>query len=283
MIKLYDKDIQISDNTTAGKLLKYVGYDKKVLEIGCASGVQSKLLRDVFRCNVTGIEINSVAAEQAKQYCDTLIVGNIESLCLHECLGDVTFDVILMADVLEHLRQPDIVLDKLKSFLTDENSYIVISVPNIVHASVVYQMMQGVFRYSEFGLLDDTHIRFFSKQGIIELLGVAGCTILEIRRVICEPLLSEIKTVISTEDDFKAMIYLLQHNAESLVYQYVIKASFNTNNSDSPISIENESDLNEMIESRNKLIYNYRVNSNKVSKFLDRFRNKFIRPKRSTK
>lgn len=265
MIKLYDKEISISDDTTAGKLLAFVGYDKTVLEIGCASGIQTKLLRDVFSCNVTGIEINDVAAEQAKQYCNNLIVGNIETLCLKECLGDSKFEVILMADVLEHLRHPDAVLQKLKSFLIDNNGYIVISIPNIVHASVVYQMTQGAFRYTDFGLLDDTHIRFFSKQGITELLNDSGYDIVEIRRVLCDPLLTEIKVDINSRDDFSVMNYIIKNNKESLVYQYVIKACVKSNSASGNISIDNRQDLDEMTHLADALVRQYSKKSSRVS------------------
>jgi 2-polyprenyl-3-methyl-5-hydroxy-6-metoxy-1,4-benzoquinol methylase len=277
MNKLYNKGISISDDTTAGKLLAFVGHDKKVLEIGCASGIQSKILRDVFRCNVVGIEINPIAAEQAKHYCDQLIVGDIESMGLRERLGDKKFDVILMADVLEHLKRPDIILDKLKTFLNDESSYIVISVPNIVHASVVYQMMQGIFNYSDFGLLDDTHIRFFSKYGITELLNKTGFDVIELRRVLCDPTQSEIKIDINSIDDYNIMTYLLSQNQESLVYQYVIKAKVSSTTINKTITIENNRDLNEMLSLKNQLLHKYSRTPNKSGKIFNLLRNKFMK------
>ncbi len=261
MSKKYEKKIHITDNTTAGKLLNFVGYDKSVLEIGCASGVQSKQLRDVFRCKITGVEIDAVAAEQSKQYCDSLIVGDIENICLTECLGDATFDVILMADVLEHLQQPGAVLQKLKPFLTDKKSYVVISIPNIVHASVVYQMMQGVFRYSDFGLLDDTHIRFFTKQGIMELLDTSGFNIIELRRVLCDPLQTEIQVTINSPEDYRAMEYLLQHNPESLVYQYVIKASIRCDSDYRTATIDNVGDFEQMLNFNDCLMRKFSMKS----------------------
>ena len=82
------------------KLLALVGENKAVLEVGCALGYQTRAMRELQHCRITGIEIDAEAAEHARPYCESLIVGDIERLSLPEVLGTAEFDVITFADVL---------------------------------------------------------------------------------------------------------------------------------------------------------------------------------------
>lgn len=275
MEKLYDKNISVSDNTTAGKILNYIGYDKKVLEVGCASGVQTKLLREVFRCHVTGVELNPSSAEKARCYCDSLIVGDIELLSFDEVFSGKQFDVILLADVLEHLRCPEATLKKLAPLLMDENSYIVISIPNVVHASIVYNMMHGIFQYLEYGLLDDTHIKFFTRQGIVDIIKDSGFAVTSIKRVLCKPLDTEIKLELKCLSDYRAMKYILKSNSESLVYQYVIKAHKRDSTDPLMACVDYAEDVCEMHKLSRSLIKKYSFISFMFSAVLRRLKEAF--------
>jgi len=253
MGKKYEQTVLPNESTTAGKLLQFVGYNKKVLEIGCASGVQSQLLKENFGCQITGIELDPEAAEKAGIYCDRIIHGDVENLNLKEILGGAQYDVILMADVLEHLKNPANVLLNIKSFFS-ENAYAVISVPNIVHAAVVYKMTHGCFSYTDYGLLDDGHIRFFTKSGIKDLLTKSGYKLDEMRSTICHPLETEINIELKTTEDKEAMTYLILNNDESLIYQFIIKARPNGNIRNETIIFENKLDIEQTTSLRNRVL-----------------------------
>lgn len=205
------------------KLLSLVGSNKKVLEIGCAMGYQTQAMHKIQNCQVTGIEIDANAAENARPYCDELFIDNIETFDLELLLKDKKFDVITFADVLEHLYNPTNVLQKLRPLIS-EGGYIVASIPNVAHCSVIYEMAQGRFEYRNLGLLDDTHIRFFTRQTIYQTFEEAGYLIVSLYRVTVKESKTEFNTRPETEKDRQFIDYIKQRNTDAETYQFVIKA-----------------------------------------------------------
>lgn len=219
----YAYEVDMSSDSTSAKIIKLVGTGKKVLEIGCAEGSQSKVLEEKFGCSVTGVEIDAEAAKEASRYCDRVITGNIETLNLDETFQGEKYDVVILADVLEHLYDPVTALINVSSLLTDDG-YVVVSVPNIVHASIIFEMIKGNFTYQGLGLLDESHIRFFTAKSIIQTLNKSGYLIDFMDRVQCVPLSTEFKTNPVTRSEKAVLEYIIATNSESLTYQYVIKA-----------------------------------------------------------
>lgn len=207
----------------SSKLLALVGDNKDVLEVGCAMGFQTRALKEQQSCKVVGIELNAHQASHAKPFCEDVIIGNIETLDLGMALGTKKFDVITFADVLEHLRDPVEALSKTKPLLND-SGYIVASIPNIVHSSVIFEMARGSFNYRTFGLLDDTHIRFFTKKTIYETFEKAGFLIVTVERNIVKPNESEFKTTPQSQEDQALLDYIAHMNPECDTYQFVVKA-----------------------------------------------------------
>lgn len=148
--------------------VELTGKDKKVLEVGCATGYISKNLKK-NGCYVVGIEIDKNAAEVAKRYCDEVITGDIETL---ELPSD-KFDVILFMDVLEHLKDPESVLKKVMNNLK-EDGIVIVSVPNIANWKIRLNLLFGNFNYTTIGILDETHLRFFTYKTIKKLIDKAG-------------------------------------------------------------------------------------------------------------
>lgn len=145
----------------------------KVLEIGCDLGATLvEIQNDYPKCETYGLDINKVAIEiathitQAKE-------GNIDELQIPFA---EKFDYIILGDVLEHLRHPEEVVQMCRNML-NENGSIIASIPNVMHISVIEQLIDGRFRYSDAGLLDRTHIHFFTYREIMELFLHAGYTI----------------------------------------------------------------------------------------------------------
>lgn len=164
------------------KIINWVGSGKRVLEIGCASGYMSREFTK-RGCAVTGIEINPDLARKAKKYVGRTIVGDIENRSIREKLKGERFEVMVLADVLEHLKDPEGVLSSLQSFLAKDGKMI-ISVPNIAFLTNRLLLFLGRFDYSDWGIMDKTHLRFFTKESILELVKNAGLVVEKIDPIV---------------------------------------------------------------------------------------------------
>jgi len=151
----------------------------KVLDVGCGYGGAGKLLKTKFKAEVHGIEINHGAAEKARIHYDSVVRGNIE----HDGFSFESnyFDFIICADVLEHLSDPWRVLRRLKYYLKNDGQ-LAASIPNIRNAHTIIQLLDGSFDYQEFGVLDDTHLRFFTHHSSIRLFERSGFKVEKIIR-----------------------------------------------------------------------------------------------------
>jgi 2-polyprenyl-3-methyl-5-hydroxy-6-metoxy-1,4-benzoquinol methylase len=192
----------------------------RVLEFGCATGYMSKVLKEERSCSVVGVEIDPEAAELAKEHCDRVVVADAETLDFEEAFEEERFDAILFADVLEHFRDPGAVLRRIRPFLAEEGR-VVASLPNIAHASVRLALMQGEFRYRDTGLLDDTHLRFFTRAGVQDLFESSGfvITLWERRRQDIED--SEVRVSLPVPDVAREW---LAADPDSTTYQFVVGA-----------------------------------------------------------
>ena len=161
-------EFQDDPASTHSKIVSLVPPATRVLEFGCATGYMSEVLKNRLGCTVVGIEIDRDAAALAEQHTERVIVGDAEKIDYAAELAGEEFDVVLFADVLEHLKEPADVLRRVRPFVA-ENGVVVASIPNIAHASVRLALLGGEFRYREWGLLDDTHLRFFTRASIQDL------------------------------------------------------------------------------------------------------------------
>jgi 2-polyprenyl-3-methyl-5-hydroxy-6-metoxy-1,4-benzoquinol methylase len=177
----YDTDIDLSNRNNSHTLMvELIGGNKRVLDVGCATGYLARALAG-RGCTVSGFESDTEAAEVARPALDRLVVGDIEHTDLTEAFGGERFDVVVFGDVLEHLRDPLAALKAARAVLADRGS-VVASIPNIAHGSVRLALMAGRFDYQPLGLLDSTHVRFFTRTSIEALLREAGMAPVEVRR-----------------------------------------------------------------------------------------------------
>jgi len=221
--KKYIYTPNLNSQSSPAKVIKLVEERSNVLEIGCSSGSQTKILTKTLECTVTGIEINPEAASDAARFCDRIITGNIENIDLTEALGDSRYDFIILSDVLEHLHSPNNTLTKLSTYLNESGS-IIASIPNIAHIGLIFELANGKFDYRQFGLLDDTHIRFFTKKSIYHLFESAGYNISLLDRTTCSFENSEFKTIVTDSKDKEIVKYIESHNPEFDTYQFIVKA-----------------------------------------------------------
>ncbi len=151
-----------------------------VLEIGCGLGeTLAKIKYDYPNANVHGIEIVEKIASLGSKRLD-IKCGNIET-----CELDGKYDYILFPDVLEHLRDPEAVLRSMTDHLRDDG-YIIASIPNIMNAAIIRNLLAGYFTYEDEGILDRTHLRFFTLNEIKHMFDNAGYTIINLDTVVVE-------------------------------------------------------------------------------------------------
>jgi 2-polyprenyl-3-methyl-5-hydroxy-6-metoxy-1,4-benzoquinol methylase len=209
------------ENNSHTAMLRMVGFNKRVLEAGCASGHVSERL-NAQGCTVVGVEIEADIVEPAMQWLERAIIGNVEEESLWAELGDELFDVILFGDVLEHLKDPLFTLRESAKHLAPSGT-VVISAPNIAHADVKIALINGDFPYSEDGLLDRTHIHFFTKDSLIELIREAGMAVVEISRITVPAFETELG--VGRDDVDTATLESILRDRESETYQFVVKAT----------------------------------------------------------
>lgn len=148
--------------------------NKTVLDFGCATGYFAQKLKKK-NCITYGVEINKVAAQKAERFCQKVVVADIQNVSALD-LPHNFFDYLLFLDVLEHLNHPDRTLKASKKFLKKDGK-VIISVPNVAHVSVRLNLLFGKFGYSDLGILDKDHIKFFTKKSLVDLIKRAGLKI----------------------------------------------------------------------------------------------------------
>jgi len=130
----------------------------RILDVGCGAGDNAALLVD-RGWRVTGVTIDPREREAALPFCDDIHLGNLEDGLPNSVTG--TFDVVLMSHVLEHLAQPAQLLADVRRRLA-VNGVIAVALPNVLHFKQRFRFMQGDFTYSDTGILDRTHLRFYT-------------------------------------------------------------------------------------------------------------------------
>ena len=217
----YDIDVDLGDEGTSHRhMVEMIGSNKTVLDVGCATGYLAKALR-AFGNTVTGVEYDPEAADCARAFADRVVVADLDHVDLRQALDGQTFDVIVFGDVLEHLRDPLPPLQQARSLLAP-GGYIVISIPNVAHGDVRMSLLLGRFPYRNLGLLDSTHLRFFTRANLRGLLEDAGFAAIEVRTTTA-PLFGTELGVGRAEVD-PAVVELISADPDALVYQFVLTA-----------------------------------------------------------
>jgi 2-polyprenyl-3-methyl-5-hydroxy-6-metoxy-1,4-benzoquinol methylase len=175
-MKNYENKPEGYYNNFRKEMLKYLPKDaKKVLDVGCGNGCFAEVIKNQNAAEVWGIELMEQEANLAKQVLDKVFVGSCENFI--DGLPDNYFDVIYFNDVLEHLVDPYTVLKKMKSKLAADG-VVISSIPNVrYHNSFVKVLVNKDWKYEPFGVMDFTHMRFFTEKSINRMYEEAGYTV----------------------------------------------------------------------------------------------------------
>ena len=161
---------------------------RAVVEVGCSSGALAREYKKLNgACTYTGIEVVPENAKLARRHCDTVLELDIESADDQYFRDHLDGNCWVFGDTLEHLRDPWMLLSRIRKFIPADGS-IVACIPNAQHWSVQARLSCGQFRYEESGLLDRTHLRWFTRTTIAEMFRDAGYRIVrEFPRIFNEP------------------------------------------------------------------------------------------------
>lgn len=160
-------------------ILNQVDHNSKVLDIGCAGGYLGEYLIKQKKCEVYGIEPDTDSAQDAQQRGYVRIINKNAEEGIAELAG-IHFDYIILADVLEHLVEPELVLQKIKNNLAP-NGKVIISLPNIAHYSVRLSLLLGRWNMKDCGIMDKTHLHFYTLKTAKMLIERCGLEVLNFR------------------------------------------------------------------------------------------------------
>ncbi len=154
------------------------GVPRRVLDVGCGAGATGALFKLRGAELVVGVDASPRLADIARTKLDQVVEGNIESMAIP--YGPHSFDCILYADILEHLVDPGQCLVRHQPLLAPDG-VVVASLPNVGHYSVLVDLaVRGEWRYRECGIMDATHLRFFTKKSMQRLFEDCGMIVTRI-------------------------------------------------------------------------------------------------------
>lgn len=196
---------------------------QNIIEIGCSSGALAREFKNISpSSNWFGVEINPEYAAIAQRFCDSTLVADIEECSLAFFQAQSNRDCWVFGDTLEHMKDPWSVLGNIREVIPATGS-IVACIPNAQHWSVIVRLASGNFRYEPSGLLDKTHLRWFTRKTIVELFQSQGFKIVEGMPRIFEkgnqnkylPLLVELAKLTGVDEkeidkDFLSMQYVVR-------------------------------------------------------------------------
>lgn len=192
---------------TQEAIARMVRPGSRVLELGCATGYMTRHLAREMGCRVTAVDINPQAAKQAGPFAEQVIVGDLAGDAVWNEIPD-GFDHAIYADVLEHLADPGLALRRTSEHLGPDGC-VCSSIPNVAYYKIRKELLLGRWDYTESGIMDDTHLRFFTQKTISSLFLDNGYEILETVRIY------------RAKTDWR--LHLLCPNA--FTYQFVTKAA----------------------------------------------------------
>ena len=217
----YAHEIDPNGGSAAAVLARMVEPGQRVLELGTGPGTVTRILH-AKGCKVTGVEMDPETLATCAPFCERTVQANLEDPQWAAPLAGESFDAIICADVLEHLRDPRPLLNQLHGFLKPGGS-VLMSLPNASHLTVVASLLGGRFPYQKNGLLDNTHLKFYGREDLEALLRECGLLWQHWHTVQVDPAQAELKAYWHLLDE-ETQAFLKAKCADGEVYQHVVRA-----------------------------------------------------------
>ena len=217
----YAHEIDPNGGSAAAVLARMVQPGQRVLELGTGPGTVTRILHSKG-CKVTGVEMDAETLATCAPFCERTLQANLEDPQWASPLAGETFDAIICADVLEHLRDPRPLLLQLPTFLKP-GGQVLMSLPNASHLTVVASLLSGRFPYQKNGLLDHTHLKFYGREDLELLLRECGLLWQHWHTVQVDPAQAELKAYWQQLPEAD-QAFLKAKCADGEVYQHVVRA-----------------------------------------------------------
>ncbi len=161
--------------------LDWIPAGARVLDVGCATGYFARRLVREKGCTVVGVEADERAGREAAGVCERVYVGDLEDPSFLAGI-DASGDVVFLGDILEHLAHPRPVLRRAHAWIAP-GGCLVCSVPNVAYWKIRYELLRGRFEYADVGILDRTHLRFYTRRTLERLMAENGYRVTDVRAV----------------------------------------------------------------------------------------------------
>ena len=218
---VYDYEIDLNGDSAPARIIRLCGKHRRVLEIGAGPGSIAKILIEKMDCTVVCLERDESAVKILKGFCRSIYKSDLNDPEWPKTLSaEQPFDVVIIADVLEHLYDPWRVLADVKNLINPGGS-VLLSIPHSGHKTMLASALCSDIEYRNWGLLDRTHIRFFGMKNIQQLIEQAGLQVTEAEFVVRPPDMMELSTVWSRLDP--SVQSLLDNIEYGDVYQVVAR------------------------------------------------------------
>lgn len=224
----YERTIYADIEESLSKIVNKISDYSIVLDVGCSTGMLGRYLAEKKGCIVDGVDFDKAAIEISQPKYRFTAVKNLETESLTDIFKTEVYDYIVVADVIEHLINPDHLLSELKQLIKPHGT-IIFSVPNITHIASGLELLLGYFGYRENGLLDNTHLRFYSKQNLLNKLEAFGHYAWEIDTVQKEIAETEFSDHISKFFPETWVNNLILNREDALTYQWLISTKIYPN------------------------------------------------------
>lgn len=166
---------QIVKGSAHHKILEFVEKNKKILDVGCGNGRLGRYLNKSSK-ELVGIDISRKALDEAKPFYDKVLLIDLEKN-LNDQFQIKYFDIIIFADILEHLKYPQKLLISMRKFLKDDG-YIITSIPNVAFYRNRLNLLLGKWDYKKEGILNIDHYKFFTLKTAKDLINKSGFRII---------------------------------------------------------------------------------------------------------
>ena len=218
---VYWRQFAAGERSSLSVMAALVKERSRVLDLGIGSGALGQQLSAQLQCRLDGVTVNAQEAQAARDWYQRLEVLDLDEPGWSAGFEPISYDVIVCADVLEHLVRPDLVLAACRGLLRPDG-VLLVSVPNASYAGLVVDLAHGNFDYGNEGLMDRTHLRFFTRRSFQRLLEEQGWSVERVERI--EQPLHETEFSMAFDELPPAVSKYLLAQADASTYQLVFVA-----------------------------------------------------------
>ena len=179
-LHLYQRTVTDESQDSLAIVASLIGDKQEVLDLGMGAGGLGQRMREKVGVVSDGVTFNPVEAEIARNSYRHTWVADLEQASLHSLVQGKTYDSIVCADVLEHIKEPKRILNACKGLLK-LNGRLLVSIPNASYCGLIAELIEGEFRYRTEGLMDATHVRFFTRRSFERFAEECGWEVVSVR------------------------------------------------------------------------------------------------------